>query len=259
MATRLIQFWRACRGGFGFSVFGVSALLLTFVAFPIDRRIRPHGAELRAQRALHRSVRLYFRLVEALRILRIEVSGAERLAVRSPRVIVANHPTLFDVLLLCALLPQMDCVVKPAWARSFFLRGLADAADYVCCQGARRVVRECTRRLGEGRSLVVFPEGTRSPLGGLGDFHRGAAHLALASGVPLLPVLITCDPPIQSKDQKWYDLASQPVHVTIRVRDEIPSRPLLESGVGLSRASRELTSELRETFVKGLDLVDGRP
>ena len=111
-------------------------------------------------------------------------------------------------------------------------------------------------RLARGRSLLVFPEGTRSPRGGLGAFHRGAAHIALAGRAPLVPVLIHCDPPIQSKGQKWYDLAARPVRVTIRVWDPLPSRPLVESGIGIARASRELNRELRESFAKGLELVD---
>jgi 1-acyl-sn-glycerol-3-phosphate acyltransferase len=256
MTRRLRQFLRTCRGAFGFALFGALALGLTCVVLPIDRWLRPPGAELRAQRALHRTARFFLRIVERLAILRIDVYGAERLRAGIPRVVVANHPTLFDVILLCSILPQMDCVVNPSWARNFFLRGLVASAGYVRSDAARAVVRECVWRLAEGRSLLVFPEGTRSPRGGLGDFHRGAAHIALVGEASLVPVLIQCDPPIQSKGQKWYDLAARPVRVTIRVRDEIPSRPLVESGMGPARASRELTRELRESFAKGLELVD---
>jgi 1-acyl-sn-glycerol-3-phosphate acyltransferase len=256
MSRRLRQLWRTCRGALGFAAFGALALGLSFLVLPVDRWLRPEGAELRAQRWLHRSSRLFLRCVEALGILHLEVRGAERLKGVAPRVVVANHPTLFDVVLLCSILPQMDCVVNPSWARSFFLRGLTGSAGYVRRGGARAVVRECARRLGQGRSLLVFPEGTRSPRGGIGPFHRGAAHIALVASAPLVPILIRCDPPIQSKGQKWYDLAARPVRVTIRVRDEIPSRPLVESGVGLARASRELNRELRENFEKGLELVD---
>lgn len=255
MRERLLQIWRACCGGLGFAVFGSYALALALVVLPVGRRLHPSNADLRAQRALHRAARRYLRLVEAMRLIRVDVRGAERLQSGRARVVVANHPTLFDVILLCALMPQMDCVVKPSWARNRFLRGLVESAGYVRCQGAHRVVRECVRRLRQDRALLIFPEGSRSPRGGLGSFHRGAAHMAIASGAPLLPVLITCDPPITSKGQKWYDLSPHPVQVTIRVAEEIP--PLSQPEIDV-QASRDLTRELREYFVKGLDLVDVR-
>lgn len=248
MTRRLLQLWRACCGAVCFAAFGALALLLAAVVLPVDRRLRPGGSDLRAQRAVHRCARSFLGLVQALRVLRIEVWGAERLRGDGPRLIVANHPTLFDIVLLCALFPQMDCVVKPSWTRNPFLRGLTRGANHVRGDSPRLVLRACTERLGQGRTLLVFPEGTRSPRGGLGPFHRGAAHIALRAGAPLVPVVIRCQPPILSKGQKWYDLAAHPVRVAIRVCDEMHPDP--------SADSRQLTRELREFFAKELDLVD---
>jgi len=248
MTTRLLQLWRACCGAIAFAAFGGLALLLGALVLPVDRRLSPEGADRRAQLAIHRSSRLFLALVQGLGVLRIQVDGGERLRRDGPRLIVANHPTLFDIVLLCALLPQMDCVVKASWTGNPFLRGLIRGANHVCGDSPRHVLRACIERLRRGRTLLVFPEGTRSPRGGLGPFHRGAAHIALACGVPIVPVVISCRPPILSKGQKWYDLASHPVRVAIRVRDEIHPDP--------SAASRQLGSELREFFAKELDLVD---
>jgi 1-acyl-sn-glycerol-3-phosphate acyltransferase len=256
MSERLRRLWRTCCGAVGFTLFGLLATGLTWLVLPLDRRLRPRGADLRAQRMLHRTARFYLRGVEALSIARVRVRDAKRLRSTKGRVIVANHPTLFDVILLCALLPQMDCVVSPAWARNPFLRGLVDGAGYVRGDGSLPVVRECSRRLAGGRSLLIFPEGTRSPRDGLGPFHRGAAYLALRAGAPLLPILIRCQPPIQTKGQKWYDLAASRVEVTIRVGTEISRDAGSGNGRGLAEASRGLTRELRETLVKELELVD---
>lgn len=247
MTRRLLQLWRACCGAIGFAVFAALALGLALVVLPIDRRLRPRRAELRAQRAIHLCSRFYLGLVEVLGVLRIQVQGRERLP-PGPCVVVANHPTLFDVILLCALMPQLDCVVKASWARNVFLRGLTRSAGYVRGDSTRQLLRQCLERLAAGRSLLIFPEGTRSPRGGLGRFERGAAHVALAAGRPLLPVLLGCRPTILSKGQKWYDLGARPVQVTIRVGQAIHPEPFV--------SSRQLNDELREYFLKGLDLVD---
>jgi 1-acyl-sn-glycerol-3-phosphate acyltransferase len=222
--------WRLCRTAFGYGVFGAGALLLAFVALPIGRLAGRERAdrELRAQRVIHRGCRLY----------------------------LANHPTLVDVLVICSLMPQADCIVNVDRAENFFLRQLVAACGYVPNDAGSRVVEAAVGRLREGRSLIVFPEGTRSPPGGLGHLRRGAAHVALADGRELLPVVIRCDPPTLAKGQKWYDLPDRPFELTVQVGEPIASRPLRESGVAAPLAARRLTAELREIFEKGLNRGD---
>ncbi|HEY5658403.1 MAG TPA: hypothetical protein VIY27_11510, partial [Myxococcota bacterium] len=53
---------------------------------------------------------------------------------------------------------------------------------------------------------------------------------------------------------KWSDLPERPIHVTVRVREPVSSRPIGESGFSSSVAARKLTAELRESFVKGLEI-----
>ena len=54
--------------------------------------------------------------------MRLERIGTERLRAGGPLLVVANHPTLFDLPLLLSLMPQADCIVGAAWAENFFLR-----------------------------------------------------------------------------------------------------------------------------------------
>ena len=81
--------------------------------------------------------------------------------------------TLVDVLVICSLMPQADCIVNVDRAENFFLRQLVAACGYVPNDAGSRVVEAAVGRLREGRSLIVFPEGTRSPPGGLGHLRRG--------------------------------------------------------------------------------------
>jgi 1-acyl-sn-glycerol-3-phosphate acyltransferase len=139
---------------------------------------------------------------------------------------------------------------------NFFLRGLIRAAGYVRNDAGASIVRECAERLSRGRSLVVFPEGTRSPAGDLGPFQRGVARIAMEAGCDLLPVAITCEPPTLRKGQKWYDLPERPFHATVRVLEPVSSDPARSSGESVSVAARRLTAELRESLSKGLFIVD---
>jgi len=265
MMSRLQAFgravWRVARASFAAVVFASLALGLLPVLFAARRRARRghrgaaarEAAELAAQRCLHRTAGLYLRILDAAGILRLRLIDVAPLRQHGPHLVVANHPSLIDFVVLCSLLPQADCIVNPARARNPVLRGMIRAAGYVRSDAGPMLVRECTERLARGRSLVVFPEGTRSPRGALAPFQRGAAHIALRVRCELLPVVIRCDPPALWKHWKWYDLPDRGIDVTVQLREPIPSRPIEESGVSLPIAARRLTAELRESISKGLE------
>ena len=142
---------------------------------------------------------------------RFSVRGAERLREPGGHLIVANHPTLIDVVLIGSLMPQLDCLVKTDASRNPFMRGVVRVAGYVPNDLGEAVVEACAARLREGRSLLLFPEGTRSMKGGeLGSFHRGAAHVALSSGRRILPLVIHCAPRALTRGQHWYDVGDRP-------------------------------------------------
>ncbi|HEX9814498.1 MAG TPA: lysophospholipid acyltransferase family protein [Myxococcota bacterium] len=249
---------QVARAALGFAAFGLMAPLLGLVAFSLVR-LRSRDAldrELRMQRTVHRAARIFMGLIDTLGVVRLLAHGGERLAGAGPQLVVANHPTLIDVLALLAFMPQADLVVSVEWVDNPFLRGLIKSCGYLRNDGGSAIVAECVARIRAGRSLIVFPEGTRSPKRGLRRLHRGAAHIALRVPCDLLPVAIRCDPPAFGKDQKWYDLPDRAIRMTLAVGEPIATAPVLGAGVVLPVAARRLTSQLRESFEKELDIVD---
>src|SRR5262245_45708848 len=216
MTPRVAYLWRASRTGLGFAVFGAGALLLAFGGFPL-LRWWPGDRELWAQRLVHFAFRAWVRFAGGIRLFRVQWRGRERLPARGPIVIVANHPTLIDVVLLIAGLPQADCVVKSAAWRNLFLRWVVAAAGYIRNDDGAALIEACVDRVRQGRCLLVFPEGTRSPGGSLAPFRRGAAHVALRTGAPLVPITIICDPPTLTRGQSWYRVPDRTVQFTVDV------------------------------------------
>jgi 1-acyl-sn-glycerol-3-phosphate acyltransferase len=182
---------------------------------------------------------------------RIHVEGAERLT--SPgSLVVANHPTLIDVVALIAYMPQADCVVKQANFDNPFMRGMLRGAGYLPNSAGPKLVEECVRRLRSGRSLVLFPEGTRSPEKGLGRMQRGAAHVALEAGCDLIPVVITCDPPALMKGVPWWIVPDRTFDLRLRVGEPLSLDELVARKESRAIAARALTARLRELFEKGM-------
>jgi 1-acyl-sn-glycerol-3-phosphate acyltransferase len=124
----------------------------------------------------------------------VRVLHAERLDRGRSFVIVANHESFCDILVLLAYLPiQVRFLAKRSVFRVPVLGWSIAAAGFIPVDREDRsrgteTVDAALRRLSGGRSVVVFPEETRTGNGDLLPFKRGAAHLALKSGLPILPV-----------------------------------------------------------------------
>jgi 1-acyl-sn-glycerol-3-phosphate acyltransferase len=165
------------------AMFGVLGLVALAAALVV-----PTAAWRRA--ALHGIVRLMARLSG----LPISVTGLEHVPAGGPAVVVANHASYVDGLLLYALLPKRFVVAaKEGFARSFWTRRLLGAA------GARFVERfdpqrgvEDARALAAlaatGQALAFYPEGTFTRSPGLAPFRMGAFVIAAQTGAPVVPV-----------------------------------------------------------------------
>jgi 1-acyl-sn-glycerol-3-phosphate acyltransferase len=123
---------------------------------------------------------------------RLEIYGLENIPASGPVILAANHLSNADPVLLAATLPRpavfmakrellrlpgMIWVVK-AYGSFTVRRGAAD----------RDAIRRALEALGEGRVLCLFPEGTRSKSGSLGEPYAGVGLLALRTGAPVVPI-----------------------------------------------------------------------
>ena len=248
---RLAHGWRALRTGVAFASFGVGAIVVAAVTAVSARGARERR-ELRTQRVVHRAFRLFMWWMRCLRLCRVSWVGGERLRGTGPRLVVANHPTLIDVILLLARLPQADCIVKSAAQRNPFMRRIVTRAGYLANDDGDALVESCAERIAQGRSVLLFPEGTRSPRDGLRRFQRGAAHIALKTGCPIVPVAITCRPPTLLKGQAWHDVPDRRPEWVLRVGAPIDPARYLGAGSTLPVAARRLTADLQALYEQGL-------
>jgi 1-acyl-sn-glycerol-3-phosphate acyltransferase len=125
----------------------------------------------------------------------VRVEGRDRLAGVGPCVYVSNHQSMVDILAVFGTKLHFLWVSKIENFYVPFLGWAMAQNGYVRVKrgnlpSIRRMIRTCQRRLAEGDSLFVFPEGTRSPDGRLIDFKRGAFWLAARNRVPVVPILI---------------------------------------------------------------------
>jgi 1-acyl-sn-glycerol-3-phosphate acyltransferase len=235
--------------GLLFALFGIGGFVLATLVIPALGWLRGErdDHELRAQRIVHQSFRLFTWFGSFLRLLALEERGTERL--REPgQLVVANHPSLLDVVYLISRMPQADCVVKRALWRNPLLRFVVRICGYIPNDGGESVVNACSERLGRGRSVILFPEGSRSPYGRLGAFQRGAAYVALASKCAIVPVVIQLRPPALKKGQPWYALPNERLRFSLDVGEPFFAHELLQEDLPRTIAARRITAGLRSLF-----------
>ena len=240
---------RTLGNGMLFAVFGIGGLFLATVVIPLVAWLRGPGSdrELMAQRVIHHSFRFFTWFGSSLRLLGLEERGTERL--RTPgQLVIANHPSLLDVVYLISRMPQADCVVKRALWRNPMLRSVVRVCGYIPNDGGEAVIQACSERLSRGRSVILFPEGSRSPYGHLGRFQRGAAYVALASKCPITPVVIQLRPPALKKGQPWYALPNERLQFSLEVGETFFAQDVLQEDLPRTIAARRLTVGLRSLF-----------
>lgn len=203
-----------------FLAFGLGGLVIGCVCFPL-LAFFPQ----RWMRALVRaSYRLFVGAARVTGLFRVDLSPADRsrLARTHGRVIVANHLTLIDIVILIAMVPESTSIAKAAAKRNFFYSQIVRRVFLVNDDPAG-TLDEAQRLLAQSVNIIVFPEGTRTPDDAPArKLKRGAAQIALHARVPIQPIRIDCDPPVLAKGQPWYDVADRTIVWTLRALDEIP-------------------------------------
>jgi 1-acyl-sn-glycerol-3-phosphate acyltransferase len=167
-------------------VFFAVAVAIALVTFPFDRR----RAALHLFSCFWASFYVY-----ANPLWRSRVVGREKLPWRGPAVIVSNHLSIVDILVLYGLYRPFKWVSKVEIFKIPVVGWNMTLNDYVClARGDRDSIRKMAdhirRHLARGSPVLIFPEGTRSPDGVLQVFRDGAFKLARDAGVPVIPVAV---------------------------------------------------------------------
>lgn len=237
--------WRVFATGLVFVLFGLGALCISLTAFPLLRLTTTDSdlARRRIQHGMQITFRIYMDLMRVLGILTYEARGVERLR-ETGRLVVANHPTLIDVVMLVSLMPEVDCIVKRGLWRNPFLRWPVLWASYIPNSEGEELIERCAASLRRGHSLLVFPEGTRTVPGKPMWMQRGAAHIALAADAEILPVTVTCEPLTLFKGNPWYRVPERRFHLKVIVGEPVPAARFRRDGEPPARAARRLTQWL---------------
>jgi len=264
LLTRLDQLLRVCLTASAFFFFYLGGAAMSWILLPALRTTGRDAAErsARCRSAVSRAFLLFHDYMRWTRILHHDPRELARKLPKGAYVLVANHPTLVDVTALVAANSDISCVVKQTLIKSPILGRLLRYCWYIVADtsgpsGAAGVALGAIRRLEAGLPVVIFPEGTRSPEGGLRDFKRGAFEISCRVDVPIVAVHITCLPPILAKESPWYRAPSQRPRLRIEMLPQLLPRDWAGDSRAMARDAR--AGYLRLSVGRELGAWRGRP
>lgn len=185
----------------------------------------------------------------------VTVEGREKIRDDRAYVIVVNHQSLIDIFVLFRIFRHFKWVSKienfriPCIGWNMRLNRYIELrrGDH---ESVLRMMQACERTLGEGNSIMMFPEGTRSQDGRLRAFKPGAFSLALSTRSPLLPIIL--EGTGNALPKRGFVLRGRHP-IRLRVLDEIPYESFA------SRSVEQLTTQVRNLFARELGEAELTP
>lgn len=226
----------------------ISSLLLFPVALAIWALTSPFD---RRRVWLHRFTCFWASLYTWLNpAWRVHVEGREKIRPEATYVMVANHQSLLDILVLFRLFAHFKWVSKIENFRVPFIGWNMSLNRYIKLrrgdkQSIGEMMSACSRALDEGNSVMMFPEGTRSPDGKLRAFKHGAFTLAQGSGSPILPIVV--EGTAHALPKRGFVLQGRHP-ISVRILDEVPHEKLR------GRPVEDVTQEIWELFARELGM-----
>ena len=184
-------------------------------------------------------------------ILSFNLEDAKALKKLNGHLILANHPSLIDVVVLISLIPNADCVVKTHLFSNIFLRGAVNGTGYISNSDPLRLLADCENSLKEGNNLIIFPQGTRTKSEQALSFQRGAANIAVRCQAQITSVLLKVVPSTLTKHEPWFSIPETKAHFSAMIIDHSPTMPENDASQ-ISKHVRHYNRTLENFFTEEL-------
>lgn len=167
--------------------------------------------------AIATGYRIFWFMARLAGMMRLHCDALDTLRDEPGLIVVANHPSMLDAMMLVARLPRSACIMKASLMRNPFLAPGARLARYIRNDSARGLVRLAVDDLRQGGQLVMFPEGTRTTVPPVNAFHRGVTLIAKQAGASIQTVFIDAHSPYLCKGWPLWRLPPLPIVFSVRL------------------------------------------
>lgn len=234
---------------FIYLIFGLGTVLIVLFVFPILRLVwfKKETFKHYGRIFISSIFSCFIHIMSFVQVSKYRISDKEKLKNLKSCIIVANHPSLIDVIYTFAFVHNADCIIKAGLKHSL-VSGIVKPL-YISNDGDfDKMAEDCKKSLESGSNLIIFPEGTRTPRHGSNPYKKGAARIALATGCNVQPIHIggsdkyglgKHDPffKVHPTDTYFYDFTILPQITMDKYKDLQPAI-----------AAKHLTDDMREAI-----------
>ena len=238
LGRRLLRIYHYPANWVSWTMFAAVGLMLNVVSSVLLLSRDPARHAPRIRRLMRRLFAGWCTWLRLTRLIYVRFHGFSPDALSGPAVYIANHPGLLDATFILSQLPDTICIFKPAIMRNPVLGPAARMAGYVAGDSGVDLIRDVASRVAAGRSLLIFPEGTRTVPGRrLNEFKPGFALIASRARVPVRLILVQSPPDLVPKGWSWWRAPQFPSLVDITLLGELQLETG-ETGTGLTQRAR---------------------
>ena len=201
-----------------FSYFGFGGLFISLISITL-LKIIPVSKKIK-MKWFHKVVSLFMKSVlytNPYLIKRVKNVGNQTF--ENPAIIIANHMSFLDILAVGMLHPKIVFLVNDwVYNSPVFGKAVQAAGFYPVSSGIEKGVSHLEEKVKQGYSLMIFPEGTRSPNNKMRRFHKGAFYLMEQLNLDVIPVLIHGNSEVNPKGSALIRNGN----ITVKILDSIP-------------------------------------
>ncbi|WP_189405640.1 lysophospholipid acyltransferase family protein [Alteromonas halophila] len=241
--------WQITGAAISYTLFGLGALIvgLVFRLISVIPGIPAATRQTWIRNCIHAGCRGFILTLRAFGLIRYQFALNSMMQASGGHLVIANHPTLIDVVLLFAVRKNFCCIVKGELWHNMFTSAVVRQAGFIPNHSAE-LIPLAVEKLAAGENLIIFPEGTRTETSDIIRFKRGASNVAVASGAPIVPVLIKCNPGALKKGDKWYTIPDEGLCYTLTSGKRLHLNELIDTTKPKTLQYRELTRFLEHYY-----------
>ncbi len=235
-----------------FAVFGISSLILGTTLLPLFHVLAGFSEKrfnVISRRFVNKFFKFFVKYIEVTGAMRLSVENRELLKNIQGKVVIANHPSLLDVVILISLIPNANCIVKGALIQNKFI-SLIIRDLYIpnTLPFEEQMERAKKSMIEGGNNLIIFPEGTRSKPGEPWFFKKGAARFALFAGADVVPIYFGGNEKIglRKEDKMLQFHPTERYMYNLKVLPNIPVAPYKD--MPMSKSAILLTDKMKEVL-----------
>jgi 1-acyl-sn-glycerol-3-phosphate acyltransferase len=247
--NRLLYIHRVTMKALSFFVFGLGSVFLVFPIMPVSLLIfRPiENCQKKIRRLVSAFFRLFISMMYCMGIVEFSAPQREFFGNLHSKIVVSNHPSLLDIVMLISLIPNADVIVQGYLSKTI-VGGIVKRLYILNSLNFEEQTAACKESLAKGNCLVIFPEGTRTRRNEKMRLKKGAVRISFLTGAEIVTAYIGgTDKYGLGKKDPFFSFNHTEKYI-YRISLQKIINPEQYAGMEIQRAVRRMNAQILEVF-----------